>query len=468
MRSCVAFLFVFFCGCATLAVFGASPDQLLKEGIDLREKGDVDQAIAKFQEVLKLKPKHARASFELGDTYLKKMDCENSIISLKDALAFGYDELAVHLVLARAYQACRNETEAIIEYQLALGLAPKSAVIHTLLGSAYEKEGSALAEDEYKKALEIDSTHVPALLGLASLRQNEGRYEEALNLYQKAKLVNPKYATTYLALGSLYTTLKKYDESIVELNKYVELEPKDPKGYVALANLHSRKGDYAAAVDEIGEAIDYGDTTLASLRFLAFLCNQAGMTLQEKDVLKEIVAKDSMDVSSWVALAKSSSKIDSFPLAILAYNKAVSLDSSALSGILFEFGSAYYQAAKYDSAEMMFSKKIEQDTLSASAYFNRALADIQLKKYKEATADLEKGLQIKPEYVQGHLWLAQVLAFMNMKKKAKAECNVVLKLDPENKEAKQLLNDLNKPPAKQPTYEDYYDYGSDGSDEKKE
>ncbi|MFA5032518.1 MAG: tetratricopeptide repeat protein [bacterium] len=439
-------------------VWADSSEKFLKEGVVLRDADNVEQAILKFQEILKSKPKHPGANFELGKSYVMKSDYENGIKYLKNALDCGYDELKVRLALAEAYQTSDNSVEASIEYQLILDLNPNSAEVHTLLGNVYLNGGnSTVAEEQYKKALQLNSSYVDALLGLGNLYQKQKKYEEALSFYSKAQKINPNYAPTYLALSSFYATQKKHENGITELQKYIQLNPKDPKGYTALANIYSQTKDYNNAINEMNKAVSYSDTSLSSLKFISVLYNQAGMSLKEKEVLSEIVLKDSTNVGIWIDLAKAYSKIDSFPAAIYAYNKAFSLDSTLESTFCFELGLACFQATKYDSSELLFSKKIERDSLAAGAYFNRALARIQLKKYKEGIVDLQKGLEIKPNYAQGHLWLAQTYGFLGMKQKAKAECAEVIKIDSTNKEVKDVLKSLEQPAKKEPTYEDYLD-----------
>jgi len=225
---------------------------------------------------------------------------------------------------------------------------------------------------------------------------------------------------------------------------------------VKLAEVYERMKNYDQAINEMYQALGYKDTTLSSLKFLRYLFSQVNKLPEEKEILKQIVAKVPSDNVSWLDLAKVYTKIDSFQGAIYAYNQALAIDSTILSNIVFDLGLAYYQVAKYDSSEGIFSKKIQLDSLAAGAYLNRALARIQLKKYQEAVSDLEKGVKLRPDHMQGHLWLAQVYAFLGMKQKAKEEFKKVLKLDPKNKEAKKGLDELNKPPPK-----DYYDYYPD-------
>jgi tetratricopeptide (TPR) repeat protein len=441
-----------------LGVWAASPDQFVKEGIALRDAGDFNEAIVKFSEAIKVKQKYAAAHYELGRTYIMMKQYDKAIQSLSDAINYGYDKLRTHLALAQAYRGCNLGFEAVMEYQLALQISPNDPAVHTLLGDSYAERGNeTLAMEEYEAALAIDPQYIPALVGLGAVYQSEREYEDAQTYYAKAKALDPKYEPVYLSLGSLYAMQKEYENGIAEVMTYTKLKPQDPAGYLALADIHIKMQDYGSAMNDMLEARARGDTTLSSLQVMRFLYSQEARTTDEKDIIKEILVKTPSDVNLWLDLAKTYSKIDSFPGTVYAYQQAISLDSATLKSVVFELALAYYQVAKYDSSEQMFSIKLQHDSLAAGAYLNRALARMQLKKYKDAATDLETGLRLRPDHLQGHLWLAQLYAFMGMNQKAKTEYNAVLKLDPKNKDAKEGLTNLSKPAPQQQDYWDYYD-----------
>jgi len=445
--------------CSSLS-WSVSIDQLMKEGIALRDSGKVNEAILKFQEILKSKPKHAAANFELGLTLLRKADCNNAVIYLNNAVNYGYNQFKARLALGNAYQLCGNDQEAIIELQLALEIKPNSPEVHTSLGDVYiKKNGSiGLAESEYDKALGLDSTYVPAIVGLGNFYKYKRQADSAITLYEKAKIRNPRYAPVYFQLGLVYSEKKLYDKSILELSKYIELVPREPKGYSKLADIYEKNKDYDNAIKNIYTAITYGDTALNSLRFLSYLYNKAKRPNDNKEVLKRILERAPDDVNIWFELGKVYSLIDSVRGAIDAYNKALSMDSTRMPNLSFTLGLAYYQIETYDSAVIMFTRKIQNDTLAAGAYINRALCHLQLKKYGSARADLEKGVKLQPNHIQGHLWLAGVYFYLNLKAKAKAEYNAVLKLDPDNKDARAGLNSLAaQPPPRVENYDNYID-----------
>lgn len=424
-------------------------DQLLREGMALMDSGSVDVAIAKFEQAIKLKSKHPEGNYLLGAAYFEKTDFEKSLKYLKNALKFNYDPIKTHAALGETYQAMGDKQNALLEYYQAIKLAPKSKVLHTALGNIYlQNRTFDLAEQEFATALKYDSMYVPGIVGQGNLAKYKGEAQNALKLFEKAKAIDANYAPTYMFLGRLYSEIGQFKKSLAELMKYTELMPKDADGYKAVSEIYTQFRGFDSAIVYTNKAIAVGDTSTGSLRFLGYLYLRAKKPAMARDALKQSVTRSPNDVNGWIDLGKAYLQSgDSNQYVLEAFSKARDLDSFTVPNYAFDFGIAYYQAAKYDSSIYMFSVKIRLDTMAAGAYFNRALAYIQMKKYDEAVSDLEKGVKIKPDYAQGHLWLGQLYAFQNKTKQARTEFNTVLKLDPKNKEAKDGLVKLTATPA---------------------
>jgi tetratricopeptide (TPR) repeat protein len=441
--------------CATM-LNAVSLDQLVKQGIALRDSGKVHEAVNRFNEALKAKPKHSTANYELGKTYLKLGDAANAEKYLNLALTYGYDQLKARTALISAYLMGAKTQEAIMEIQTVLDLKPKSPELHALLGDAYlQKTGTlALAEEEYRTALGLDSNYVPAIVGMGNYFKAKRQPTDAFVMFEKALKLNPKYAPAYYSYALVLAEKKMYDKSILQLNEYIKLEPNDPKGYTKLADIYSKVAEtvpqekikyYETAIANVNLAIAYGDTSLGTLKFLSFLMRKAVHPSDNKEVLKKILVKTPDDVTTWIELGQTYAKLDSYALAIPVYHKALAIDTMQWMNLAFTMGFAYYQVSKFDSAVVMFTEKIKRDTLAAGAYFNRALAYLQLKKSEsKAVSDLEKGIKIQPNYIQGHLWLAQTYHFLGNKAKARIEYKAVLKLDPKNQDAQKGIKMLDQ------------------------
>jgi tetratricopeptide (TPR) repeat protein len=77
-----------------------------------------------------------------------------------------------------------------------------------------------------------------------------------------------------------------------------------------------------------------------------------------------------------------------------------------------------------------------------SAYRFIAVVYLQDKRYEQAERALQKALALKPSDAELHLWLAQTEHALNKRDEARSEYQKVLKLDPNNKDAKKGLDIL--------------------------
>lgn len=75
----------------------------------------------------------------------------------------------------------------------------------------------------------------PALIGLANVRQAQGRAEEAKACFEEATKAHPASANAHALLGEFYHTQGQKDAALRELNKAIELDPSGPFGEAARA-----------------------------------------------------------------------------------------------------------------------------------------------------------------------------------------------------------------------------------------
>lgn len=129
---------------------------------------------------------------------------------------------------------------------LHLTVQHSSALLQANLMRAYQAyaDGDAAgAESHYRQALEIDSTNVDALLGMAVIAQRQGQQDEAVAWYQSVLAVAPN--NTLAMLATLPMQDKAYAES--RIKGLLQGQPKAAYLHAALANLYAEQGLWSAA-----------------------------------------------------------------------------------------------------------------------------------------------------------------------------------------------------------------------------
>ncbi len=132
-------------------------------GLALRSQGKLEQAAACFLEALRKKPDFADAHNNLGNIQTNQRKFAEAVASFHRALELRPDFFAAHNNLGIVLRETGNFTEAIASYRRALELTPNSPDVYNNLGIALKEQGEI---DEavacHRRALEIKPDCVAA------------------------------------------------------------------------------------------------------------------------------------------------------------------------------------------------------------------------------------------------------------------------------------------------------------------
>lgn len=370
-----------------------------KAAIDLFKLGKYDEAIARYQEVLKITPSDPTVHFSLGATYQAKKDLESAIseyrqaISLdpknkeyKDTLQAAFQRKADPIITeAAAKHKAKDYASAIDLYQQAIALLPKNAGLwYNMAGAYYSREQYDKARDAYKKALEIDPKgQTDDIYMMAVIDENYGKGAEALEGHNKylasapngqftgpakdrikalnanikdtikikseAEMAQIKDAEDSYRKAIDLQKAKKFDEAMALYQKAKDLQPKNPDYVYALGTLFQEKGDMDLAINWYKQAIELDPKNKDFPKTL-----QQAYVLKAAPLADEAVKKQTAgDITGALELYQKALEIlpkdpalntnygtalqqsDAFADARAAYEKAYNLDPKSQVGNLF-------------------------------------------------------------------------------------------------------------------------------------
>ena len=102
----------------------------------------------------------------------------------------------------------------------------------------------------------IKDSDVNAILAVGALMYQQGRLNEAEDLFRGAVLLNNNSAIAHSSLGTVLTAAGKLDEALVELDDAIKLDAKDISAYVNRAEIHLQRADFQAASEDLKRAIE--------------------------------------------------------------------------------------------------------------------------------------------------------------------------------------------------------------------
>ena len=104
----------------------------------------------------------------------------------------------------------------------------------------------------------------------------------------------------------------------------------------------------------------------------------------------------------------------SFLLIALFFMSLYSCQDPAKSRLYMDEGNKLMMNyGKYAEAEEAFDKAIKYDKNNYEAYYLRGCAKINAQKYQEANLDLEKAIELKPDYADAYFNIGKVYYILN-------------------------------------------------------
>jgi len=178
---------------ATMSV--SPPSDLLQEGLALHRRGAVEEAAARYADVLRADPANADALY-----YLALISCQHGRFAegaelARKSLASDPNQARSHVILGRAQHALGSHGDALSSFDRAIALSPDLAPAHANRADVLSKIGrNAEALDSYDRALALAPDSVADWMnrGVALIALN--RHDEAAASFDRGYALDPAFA----------------------------------------------------------------------------------------------------------------------------------------------------------------------------------------------------------------------------------------------------------------------------------
>ena len=197
-----------------------------KQGKFLLENEKIEEAIASFQDAIKLNPFLAGAYQYLGDIFLEKEDFNEAINYYQRAIELKPDLWAFHHKLGKVFQKIGELDSAISSFQLCIEINPNFPWSYKKLGDILFEQGKLdEAEKSYQKVIEIKSDTWEVRRKLVEIQLQTGKLDAAIVECQSVIEVNPTLPWFYKVLGDALAQKEQWDESITAYKKAIKIKP---------------------------------------------------------------------------------------------------------------------------------------------------------------------------------------------------------------------------------------------------
>ncbi len=343
-------------------------DDYYTSAIQKGDKGDIQGALADYNQAIALDPKYAYA-------YNNRGNLKDDLNDIQGALADYNQSIALDPKNADAYnnrgylkQNKLNDMQgALVDYNQAIALAPKYVLAYinrgNLKAQSLDDVQGALAD--YSQAIAIDrknSSDAYAARGLLTIAKL-GDVKSGLADLNQAIAINPKNANAYAVRGLLKNEkLKDVRGALADLNKAIALDPKSLLAYPARGMLKYQLNDVQGALADFNKVI----------------------ALDPKSILAYTIRG-----------ALKYQKLDDARGALADFNKAIEVNPSIFLGY-YNRGDLFYSTGNMSAAIADFRKVAELDRATFYGLIAQGIIQTQQGAYPQALDLFEQAARISP------------------------------------------------------------------------
>ena len=183
-----------------------------------------DEAMASFDQAIKLKPDYANAHYNRGCTLRQLNQRDAALASYDRAIALKPDHFEAYKNRGAILQEMKRYDEALASYDQAIAIKPGHAEAYNNRGIVLANRGDMTAAGQmFLKAVELKPDFPDPLFNLVNIRQYRNAADADLKSVKKL-LHQPGAATAdqeqlYFALGKIYDDCGLYDEAFASYQR---------------------------------------------------------------------------------------------------------------------------------------------------------------------------------------------------------------------------------------------------------
>jgi cytochrome c-type biogenesis protein CcmH/NrfG len=326
--------------------------------------------------------------------------------------------------------------------------------------------GLALAGTNVEKALPFLEraamlcTNVPAVvLRYAEALVERGRLDEAEKQILRVSSQDTNNVRALLGLGRIALGRDELSDSLEYLTRLMAVATNIGPAYTLLATVQQRLGNaaeaekarrVAATLPEtpewpdpfLREANTYRTGKESAVAFAESLLQQ-GRAKDAVALMKETTRVYPGFVRGWIVLGQSMMAVKDFAGAEKAFRNADRLAPDSVE-IRTELGGALFAEGRYSEAESCYRETVRAMPNEAEGWFNLGLCLMNQRNNEAAIEAFRTAARVKPDFTYSYIRWGQALGRLKREAEAMEQLRHALQLSPENSEAKEMLEILQK------------------------
>lgn len=281
----------------------------------------------------------------------------------------------------------------------------------------------------------------PHFLQQAMQWQQEGRLEDAIELYHQLLAQFPDNEDVLHGLGLAYAQAKNYPKAITLLKQAVTLAPHIPGFHNNLANAYKRVGNFDSALQHYQQALKLKSPYPQAENNLGALLFKQGRVQEAIVHLERAIRMDPQFIDAHYNLANCYAHQERLIDAHSHYQLVLKHAPDHL-GALHNVGIVLTGLKEFEKAKLPLEKTIQREPDNVDALFHLALILASQEDLNGAKALYEKVIDLNPHHGQAHHNLATILLHLKTPDIALKHYQTAYSLMPENKTALHMIHAL--------------------------
>jgi tetratricopeptide (TPR) repeat protein len=253
-------------------------EQLLSQGLFHHRQGQVELAMQRYTEVLRVNPENADALYYIAVVACQEGQFKEGADLARRAISFGKKDARVFNLLGQALYRMGERLEAVQNFDHALALDENFADAHgnraNILADAGRPEEALKAFD---RALALKPDSAADWLNRGAVLQGLGRLDAAIESYDRAIACVADFPEAYVNRGNALKELghadvalgadaaAHFDAAEAAYAKAIAINPRFPEAHAARGLLRLLRGDWEAGFKDYEFRTDAGEPTYEPL-----------------------------------------------------------------------------------------------------------------------------------------------------------------------------------------------------------
>jgi tetratricopeptide (TPR) repeat protein len=300
----------------------------------------------------------------------------------------------------------KNFPEALSYLGRARTLDPKNPEVYVAIGDVYLQQNDGTnAIKFYNEALKYNPNYVKAYVRMGKLYTRALNYAEAKNAFEKAITIDANYPPIYREYGELELFAKKYESAVEYYKKYMDLTDKSLSSQLRYARFLYSGKKYQESVDLIKQLITKDSSDYIIFRVLGYSSYEVKDYKTGLYAMNKFFSMNPRKIlpTDYSYLGKLQVKNKQDSLGVSNIMKALEMDTTDKE-LYADLGEAYFSMKKYNESAMAYEKKIEGKQPTAVDYFYIGRGYYFGKEYVKSDTAFSNLIKVKADFVTAWIY----------------------------------------------------------------